>query len=288
MTGVAVTDFLGPKLRMKSLKKLSLKLNKMVKPFLKWVGGKTQILDKLMDKAPKCIPGDYHEPFVGGGSVLFKMLETVEINGTVYASDVNPHLIKLYKAIQQDPETLIKETQELSSETSELKYYEVRADFIDDPTPAQFLYLNKTCFRGLYREGPRGFNVPWGHYEDPKIIDPAHIRLVSKLIQRVVFRTQSFEESLKGPFRPEDFVYLDPPYMNTFAGYTRRGFSLKDHELLFRIVKTLVPHFMLSNSNCEEVQKYFEGFPQCTLECRRAINSRNPGAIASELLITSC
>ena len=259
-----------------------------MKPFLKWVGGKTQLLNSIIKHVPCVIEGDYHEPFIGGGSVLFRVLETIEIKGTVYASDINPHLINLYKAIQTDPEKLIEEVQELARETTELRYYEVRTDFLEEPTPSRFLYLNKTCFRGLYREGPHGFNVPWGHYKNPTVVDPIMIRMVSRLIKNVVFHARPFQESLRGPFTENDFVYLDPPYVNTFSGYTRSGFKKEDHEQLFALVKKL-PRFVLSNSDCQEVREHFEGFPQRVLECRRAIHSRNPGTIASEILVfTSC
>lgn len=253
------------------------------KPFIKWVGGKTQILDQVLDKIPENI-GNYYEPFLGGGSILFGVLENKKVHGTVYASDINPHLIALYKSIQEDPETLIKNVQELAREVSELRYYEVRADFNESPSPDKFMYLNKTCFRGLYREGPHGFNVPWGHYDAPNIIDPIQIRMISTLIKNVVFVAQSFHESLKGPILDADFVYLDPPYVDTFGGYTRRGFNLVDHIELFRLVREL-PQFLMSNSQSPLVQENFEGFPQRALECRRAINARNPGAIAIEVLI---
>ena len=257
----------------------------MPKPILKWVGGKTQIMDSIMVQVPKVILGDYHEPFVGGGSVLFKILETIEIIGTVYASDVNPHLIEFYKMVQSDPEQLIQDTKSLALETSEIEYYKVRADFLENPTPARFLYLNKTCFRGLYREGPRGFNVPWGHYNKPNIVDDSLIRQISNLIKNVVFRVLPFQESLRGPFTNQDFVYLDPPYVNTFSGYTRRGFSSEDHACLFKTIKEVIPRFLLSNSDCEQVRESFEGFTQISLECRRAIHSINPGTVARELLI---
>jgi DNA adenine methylase len=259
----------------------------MVKPVLKWVGGKTQILDHVMSHVPKKIQGNYHEPFVGGGSVLLKVLEEVEINGTVHASDINPHLIGLYWAIQRDPVKLIRDVEHIGRELTELEYYEVRQNFLEDPCPAKFLYLNKTCFRGLYREGPRGFNVPWGHYKAPKIVDPENIFKVSRLIRDVQFEARSFDDSLTGPFSEDDFVYLDPPYVNTFADYTRGGFRDEDHERLFNMTKK-IPRFLMSNSNCEKVQENFKEYSQSALECRRAINSRNPGATASELLVFTC
>jgi DNA adenine methylase len=256
----------------------------MVKPVLKWVGGKTQIIDSVMARVPKNIQGNYHEPFVGGGSVLLKVLEEVEVSGKVFASDLNPHLIELYLAIQSDPVRLVRDVERVATEFTEARYYEVRQEFNEDPCPAKFLYLNKTCFRGLYREGPRGFNVPWGHYRDPKILDPENIFKVSRLIQRVEFKAQSFDESLVGPFSEDDFVYLDPPYVDTFSGYTKDGFRDDDHERLFNTAKK-IPRFLMSNANCERVRENFAEYTQTALECRRAINSKNPGAVAKELLV---
>jgi len=256
----------------------------MVKPFLKWVGGKTQILDHVMARVPKKIHGSYHEPFVGGGSVLLKVLEEVDIAGSVHASDINPHLIQLYQAVQKDPVNLIRDVERLGAEFTEAEYYKIRQDFLEDPCPAKFLYLNKTCFRGLYREGPRGFNVPWGHYKNPSILDAENIFKVSRLLQRVEFHVRPFEDSLAGPFSSDDFVYLDPPYVGTFSDYKKGGFGDKDHEKLFEITKK-IPRFLMSNSNCEKVRENFKGYTQSALECRRAIHSKNPGSTASELLV---
>ena len=155
-----------------------------IKPILKWVGGKTQILDKIIDSFPKEIE-DYHEPFIGGGSVLLKLLESNEINvkGNVYAYDLNESLVNVYKNIQKTPEDVYTEVSELikdSNGNDKKEYYYTIRKIWNSFTQKEknttkgtafFIYLNKTCFRGLYRVGPNGFNVPYGHYKNPEIIN---------------------------------------------------------------------------------------------------------------------
>ena len=211
----------------------------MTKPFLKWVGGKTQIISEVMELFPKNIE-NYHEPFVGGGSVLFACLSRgTKISGKVYASDVNAGLIGVYKNIQKDPEVFIVDVHKLIEEfnsctgtevnrkpknieeartSRESYYYWTRAQFNAIPIGERgsieasclFVFLNKTCFRGVYREGPNCFNVPYGNYKNPAIIDDAHIREVSKLIQNVVFTVESFTTSMTR-VKKGDFIYMDPP-----------------------------------------------------------------------------
>jgi DNA adenine methylase len=239
-----------------------------MKPFLTWVGGKTQLMDTILDKFPKQIQGNYHEPFLGGGSVLLGLLEfETKIGGTVYASDINPYLIELYLQIQSDPESLIRELGSMPKPTPEA-YYKVRDEFRRVQTPARFLYLNRTGFRGLCREGPNGYNVPWGHKPNPNVFDPDHLRRVSALIRDVKFTRESFDSALTR-VRPGDFVYLDPPYApenpRSFVGYTAAGFKLEDHERLFETLGGLKASFLMSNANVPLVREAFNG-PQFKTE----------------------
>jgi len=265
-----------------------------MKPILKWVGGKTQILQKVLDKFPAEI-NDYHEPFMGGGSVFLGVLSSpsIKVKGTVYASDANPHLVALYKKVQADPEGFIRDMELICKDLSEERYYLVRGEFNKEPTPSRFLYLNKTGFRGLYREGPNGFNVPFGHNKAPKVYDADHIREVSRIIKDVVFTCQSFKESLERVGDARDFVYLDPPYApenaTSFVSYTSSGFGKDEHELLFHMTRTLLCPFLMSNSNVTVVRDAFPE-PQFTTEivvARRAINSKDPSAHTNEVLIQS-
>ncbi len=300
----------------------------IVKPFLKWVGGKTQILDEVLKRFPTHIK-NYHEPFLGGGSVLLGFLSAVSqkklsMTGKVYASDLNSNLIALYKNIQSHPEDLIAEVKKLNDEYTKIQgtevnrkattlheaktskesyYFWIRSNFnalskeqrTTIPASAMLLFMNKTCFRGVYREGPHGFNVPFGNYKNPTILEETHIRTVSKLIKDVVFTCRSFEESLAS-VEAGDFVYLDPPYApetdSSFVSYTAEGFSLETHTALFKLCKTLHEKgvkLLLSNAEVKLVKDAFPSPPFTTtsVECRRAINSKNPEAKTKEVLISN-
>ena len=266
----------------------------VMKPILKWVGGKTQILSTVLAEFPRTMES-YHEPFLGGGSVLLGVLTSgIEIRGTVYASDANPHLINVYTAIRDTPEELISCLQGLESPADpKVYYYELRERFntateVHGPYHAAlFLYLNKTCFRGMYREGPRGFNVPYGHYKTGYTPPADEIRAMSLLLQRVRFQCQGFEASL-AIVRQGDFVYLDPPYVphtaTSFVGYVAGGFN--SHSILFESTKTLPCPFLMSNADTPLVREAFPGYTVKSITCRRAIHSQDPSATAQEVLIT--
>ena len=291
----------------------------MTKPFLKWVGGKTQIMDQVMETFPGAMV-NYHEPFLGGGSVLLEFLTRVQsgvirLSGKVYASDLNSILIGLYKHIQSEPENLIKEVQTLVQEFSGCAGSEVNRDArsIDEALTSQesyyfwtrmrfnasgpgiqksamFLFLNKTCFRGVYREGPRGFNVPFGNYKNPSVLDEGHILQVSKLIQGVVFTVRHLKDSLE-KVSSGDFVYMDPPYApkdaKSFVAYTSSGFGASDHSLLFDTCKGLPAGLTMSNADVPLVRDAFKE-PRYTtrvISCRRAINSKEPDSKTNEVLI---
>jgi DNA adenine methylase len=195
-------------------------------PILKWVGGKTQILTKILDLFPTQI-NNYYEPFIGGGSILLGLLDyqkanKITISGQINAYDTNEALIYMYKNIQALPNQLYKKVNELKTKyNTELNkedfYYQKRDEYnkVDKKTikaSALFIFLNKTCFRGIYRVGPNGFNVPFGHYKTtPKILNKTHLMQVSELIKNVKFNVMSYENTLQLPIS-SDFVYMDPPY----------------------------------------------------------------------------
>ena len=302
------------------------------KPFLKWVGGKTQILDDVLSLFPKELV-NYHEPFVGGGSVLLGLLSavkagTLKVTGTIYASDVNSNLIGLYKNIQTNPDGLITEVKTLKKDYESCKalgetekanrkaitrdealsspeayYYWIRSRFnamskegrTTVAASAMLLFMNKTCFRGVYREGPRGFNVPYGNYKSPAILDEEHIKVVSALIKNVIFTCSSFTESLKKP-AAGDFVYLDPPYApetgTSFTSYTADGFTGDDHKALFATCGTFKAksvNMLMSNADVTLVKAAFPAPAYTTkiISCRRAINSKNPESKTNEVLIAN-
>jgi len=160
----------------------------------------------------------------------------------------------------------------------------MRMDFNKQRDSVKFIFLNKTCFRGVYREGPKGFNVPFGHYKNVNIIDDENIRLVSKLIKNVHFNHASFEYISPGK---GDFVYLDPPYapinVTSFVGYTAKGFT--EHQQLFDFCKSFPCKWLMSNASVPLVRETFAGHLMKVISCRRAINSKNPESRADEVLV---
>jgi len=275
----------------------------ITKPIIKWVGGKTQIIDTLLSKFPTNID-NYHEIFLGGGSVLFALLSYIKegvitVNGNIYAYDINDALINLYKNIQSNHIELydniiillneynkcpdkcnnINRKADNALEASKCKenyYYWTRMNYnkltkeekISCKGSALFIFLNKTCFRGIFREGPNGFNVPYGNYKNVEIVNKDHLEEIHNLIRNVIFTCNNMSESLiLEKIKSNDFVYLDPPYApensTSFVGYTKDGFTLEQHNNLFNICDLLSQEgkkIMMSNSNTELVQKHFNKY----------------------------
>jgi DNA adenine methylase len=293
----------------------------MPKPILKWVGGKTQILDKLIQEFPTEI-NNYREIFLGGGSVLFVLLHqaktgAIQIHGKIYAYDANDALIGVYKNIQTNHEQLYNGVQELITEMNECGdgeinrkpanieeaklakenyYYWIRNKYntlTDKKTTtasAMFIFLNKTCFRGVFRVGPNGFNVPYGHYNNPEIVNNEHLEEIHQLIQGVIFECCDFTKSLAS-VETNDFVYLDPPYApekdTSFVGYTENGFNMENHQNLFNILNRTNAKWILSNADVKLVRDNFttEKYKIESIVCKRSINSKNPEAKAKEVII---
>jgi DNA adenine methylase len=300
-------------------------INEIIKPILKWVGGKTQIIDNIIKEFPLEI-NNYHEIFLGGGSVLLALLSyvkmgNIKINGKIYAYDINEPLIYMYKNIQSNHNELYNEIQlliedfnscgngelnrkpkniEEAKTLNENYYYWIRSEYNKSDFDrnsikgsAMFIFLNKTCFRGVFRIGPNGFNVPYGNYKKPEIINKEHLEKVSSIIKDVEFQCSDFRESLKN-IEKNDFVYLDPPYApetnNSFVGYTKDGFNIQSHNDLFQLIHKLTEKnikIVLSNSDVELVRENFkEKYNIKSIICKRSINSKNPDAKVKELIIT--
>lgn len=321
------------KLKIKKKKKIELVGDNslsVTKPLLKWVGGKTQIINELVGYFPKCI-NNYHEIFLGGGSVLLAFLTLVRsgqimLKGKVYASDLNGVLINFYKNVQSNKDELYNEVSKLVAEytgcsgdvinrepksideaktSRESYYYWIRKTYnelvkgseSDSPkVSAMFLFLNKTCFRGVYRVGPNGFNVPFGHYKTvPTVLNWEHLVEMSSLIKDVVFQHLDFENSLKKVVIG-DFAYLDPPYApetkTSFVGYTKDGFTLESHKNLFEMLidmRKKAIMFVMSNAKVELVDSSFTSdlFKIKDIECRRAIHSKKPDSKTMEVIVSS-
>ncbi len=289
-----------------------------MKPIIKWVGGKTQIIDKIMEHFPIEI-NNYHELFLGGGSVLLALLSfqadnKIKINGSINAYDINPIIINMFINIRDNPLQVykyikkliyhfnkitnnngnrkIKHTNQINSKES--FYYWLRYKFNKLKTTessirvsAIFIFLNKTCFRGVYREGPNGFNVPYGNYNNPEIINKTHLMEISQLIKNVNFYNMGFEESFKN-ISAQDFVYLDPPYApinsKSFVNYVADGFNIDKHKKLFELTKKGYK-FIMSNADVDLVKDSFKDYNIITILCKRSINSKNPESKVNEVLI---
>jgi DNA adenine methylase len=297
----------------------------LIKPIIKWVGGKSQIIDKIINNFPKEM-NNYREIFLGGGSVLLTLLsyvkkDIIKINDGIYAYDANEPLIYMYKNIQTRHielyDCLINLINEFNKcgndeinrnpknieeaiKNKENYYYWIRKNYNklsndernDIIGSAMFIFLNKTCFRGVFRIGPNGFNVPYGHYKNPEIINKKHLEEINELIQNVIFECNDYSISLNN-IESNDFTYLDPPYApeisTSFVGYTKEGFDIDQHINLFKLIHKLTDEnkkMMLSNADVTLVRDNFdERYRIIEVVCKRTINSKNPEAKTKEVII---
>lgn len=279
----------------------------ITKPFLKWVGGKTQIIDTIINNYPTRMK-NYHDVFLGGGSTLLALLSYVKagkitVTKKIYAYDLNSDLINVYKNVQSKHDELYNKIKEIINDyngcngktvnrkpkdideaktSQESYYYWIRSNFnklspqekSDIAGSAMFIFMNKTCFRGVYRTGKNGFNVPFGHYKTPKIIDEKELTNIHELIQNVKFKCRDFEKA------------------TSFVGYNAVGFDSDKHKKLFQMCNDLMKNkikFMMSNSNVGLVTDAFPTkiYSVDVIECRRAIHSKNPAEKTNEVIIKS-
>ncbi len=243
------------------------------KPFIKWVGGKTQLLGNIEKALPENFSQQknltYIEPFVGGGAVLFWILQQYPNIKKAVINDINPDLTKAYKTIKETPSELIKILQVIQDEYLPLDEEKRKEYFLDkrerfntkalDPVEntALFIFLNRTCFNGLYRVNRKGlFNVPFGRYANPKICDEQTIFADSEILQKVKILTGDFEDTLKYA-TSNSFFYFDPPYKplsktSNFNSYSKKDFNDSEQIRLSNFCKkiNLLGHnFILSNSD---------------------------------------
>ena len=260
-----------------------------VKPFLKWVGGKGQLLEQFQSLLPKKF-NNYYEPFIGGGAVFFSLnLDKAHIN------DINTTLTQTYIFIKEDVEKVIKALKKLENEflskTQEERksfYYEIRDKYNllpqeDFKRSIYFLFFNKTAFNGVYRENSKGgFNVPMGSYKNPKIVDEDNLRSVSESLKNTKITSGTFADAVKNA-KAGDFVYFDPPYhplseTSSFTSYSKDSFSKEDQiklrDLFVELDKKGV-YVMLSNSSAPFIQEIYSGYRQIPVYATRMINSKS-------------
>lgn len=271
------------------------------KPFLKWAGGKRQLLPELLTNLPAAWVEQrervYHEPFVGGGAFFFALVGGPHCPPAhAILSDNNARLVRTYKAVRDDVEAVIEKL--ASCPYDKDFFYKMRGrkidDEADDAVAAWFIYMNRAGFNGLYRVNKQGgFNVPFGRYTNPLICDADNLRACSQALQGVRLVHRSFEESMMEAERG-DFVYCDPPYVplkatSNFTSYTADGFGdahqvrLRDAALELRGRGV---HVLLSNSSAPRVRELYKDFSVTEVSARRAVNSKadRRGAL-TELLI---
>jgi len=259
---------------------------KKARPFIKWVGGKRQLLDVIKKHIPKDFER-YFEPFVGGGALFFEIQKEKS-----FINDYNPELTNLYEVVKTNPNDLIKDLQKHKNE--EDYYYHLRS--LDrDPAKykklsrvqraSRFIFLNKTGYNGLYRVNKKGYNnVPYGRYKNPTIFDEENILECSKLLQSTIITTGDFE-NIKEFVKEGDFIYLDPPYVplnatSNFTAYTDRGF---DNDMQFRLkelcdfINSKGANFLQSNSHTDFVLDLYKDYEIVTVEANRSLNCKAEG-----------
>lgn len=294
----------------------------IVKPFVKWAGGKGNLIPQLTNFYPFELENGtinkYVEPFVGGGAVLIDILQKYNVK-LAYAFDINIDLINCYNVIKEDSEALIEQLQkkekeflDLESEERQKYFYNIRKEYnayrinqkeTNVKRAAEFIFLNRTCFNGLYRVNKSGeFNVPFGRYKNPTICDEKNLRNLSKLFKNVIFQYGDYKESDKY-IDEETFVYFDPPYRplsatSGFTSYTKEDFNDENQKELAQYFKELDykdAKLMLSNSNPKNTnendmffENIYEGFCINEVLAKRMINSNAKGrGEISELVITN-
>lgn len=270
--------------------------------FIKWVGGKSKLINKILPLFPKTDDETiYIEPFIGSGAVLINFLETNPKLKKIIATDSNENLILTYLAIKKACNELLKELEILtnkynSAENKEKFYYKQRDKYNNNSAndikkTALFIFLNKTCFRGLYRVNKDNlFNVPYGNYKNPLIYDEEYIKHLSKLfnVYNVHFKTKSYDETLSNIKQNSKYlIYLDPPYLNTFDSYTCNKF---DNDKFSKVIEETINKnkhnkIILSNS-ADFYDKYANLLPYCeTFDIQDKINSRSPNSTRKEIIM---
>lgn len=263
-------------------------------PILKWAGGKSALIPQFTPYFPK--EGRYKryiEPFAGGAAVFFHLRPAQG-----FLIDLNSDLIEVYTVVRDDLDHLITALKEHYNDRD--YFYKVRAQNPDELTPAQsaarLIFLNRTCYNGLYRVNRQGqFNVPFGKYKNPTICDIPGLRAASAALQHAHLEVADFEIVLKYA-EPGDFIYFDPPYQplsptSSFTGYTSNGYTSDDQSRLAVVYRKLDERgclLMLSNSSAPLIYELYQGYKMKEINARRAINSKPDGrGVIKELLVTN-
>ena len=272
--------------------------NNNLSPFLKWAGGKRQLLDKIIDRMPKSF-NNYYEPFIGGGALLFELQPAKAV-----INDINASLINAYITIAEKPFEFISAVIELDSQIPEdgkTYYYSLRERYnnklvkteYDTELAALFVFLNKHCFNGLYRVNAKGlFNVPYNNSKRESI-NKESIIAISEYLKNVKIMQGDFEKACNDAQRG-DFVFLDSPYAplnpTSFESYTKEGFDIESHKRLANLFKKLTDkgcYCMLTNHNTEFINDLYgnKGYKIDVIRVKRMINSNASKRVGEEVII---
>lgn len=297
-------------------------MSEKIRPFVKWAGGKGSLIPQLNNFYPYELKNGiierYIEPFVGGGAILIDILQKYDIQ-EVYAFDINIDLINSYNVIKNNVEELVANLKQMETEylglgqeerknyfyniRNEYNDYELKEDEQNVRRAAQFIYLNRTCFNGLYRVNKNGkFNVPVGSYKNPTICDEQNLRQLSQLIQNVQFQYGDYSRSMEY-VTENTFIYFDPPYRplnvtSGFTSYTKEDFNdenQKELAIFYRELNGQNAKLMLSNSNPKNINvednffdNIYQGFNINEIQASRMINANSNGrGKISEILVTN-
>jgi len=262
-------------------------------PFIKWVGGKRGLLKQLLPLFPKEFK-NYHEPFLGGGAVFFELYSLGYLKDKkIYLSDINSELINTYKVVKNNPIDLISNLEIYKEKHSKDFYYETRAldrkeefkTFTKIERATRFIYLNKTCFNGLYRVNKKGyFNTPIGSYKNPNIADRDTILSASEALQNAIITNRPFMDVINNTNK-NDLVYFDPPYYplnatSSFTSYDKNEFLDDKQKELFTVFEALHNKkcFILhSNSDTDFIKNLYQGHTISYVQANRFINSKSSG-----------
>ncbi len=260
-------------------------LKNEIYPIVKWVGGKRQLMFELLKIMPKSY-NRYFEPFVGGGALFFELQPE-----NAYISDMNEELINLYSVVRDNVYELIEDlgkhevSKEYFLEIRNIDRTEQYAKLSNIERASRFIYLNRTCFNGMYRVNSKGkFNVPFGHYKNPRIIDENNLLNCSKLLNKTEIKCADFSEILT-KVQKDDFVYFDPPYVplnetSSFTSYTKDGFDI-DMQFKLRDIcdelDSMGVKFMLSNSDTKLVNELYANYEIKKVFASRQINANADG-----------
>jgi len=260
-------------------------------PVLKWAGGKSQLLPTLLSHVPLQY-GKYIEPFVGGGALFFALSPSRAV-----IADSNPELINVYRVIASEVEALISELESMPTDRD--TFYRVRAELFGDLEPlraaARTIYLNKTCFNGLFRVNRAGqFNVPYAN-ANRRACQPERLRAAASLLRNAEIVVSDYHALLTERAEPGDFVYLDPPYVPTsrysdFKRYTKEQFYEEDHRRLAGLVGELAArdcHLLITNSDHPLVWDLYKDFRIDVIHTRRYINKNGDGRRGRDVVIYS-